>query len=577
MTLAREAPPPPPPRISAVSREVLVVGGGVGGCQAALDLANAGFKVYLAETSLSIGGTMAQLDKTFPTLDCSICILGPKLVEVAAHPDIELLTYATLEGIAGEAGHFEVDLVIKPRYVNMSKCVGCGTCATVCPVIVPSRWNLGLKPRKCIRIIFAQAVPLRATIEREYCIDCQMCVKACEHQAINLLYKPTSRRLTVGAIVLATGARPFDPAIKSEYGYGRLGGVVTSLEYERLVCATGPTQGSLVTPAGRPAQRVAFIQCVGSRDRRFLPYCSGFCCTASIKQAMLALEHEPEAAVTIFYNDIRTSGKGFEELYQRARHAGVRFIKGLPGQIREGEDGGPVIFYEDQRSGEAGAPGRGPGGAGRGAGGPPGAPAVCGPGPGERRPGLLPGAPSRAAAAGIHGAGGVPGRHLPGAPGYRRNGLPGERRRGPGHQNVCGPGRKSWLLQGEGQGPFRKAPALSLKLPPHPDMGRVKGREGTLSFSELKSRQIWKKKFSSTARKSPWKAGFCRGPGAEAWSSPTPTPGSAAAWTTTWSGPRCGPLRPGAGPPCASTSGAWGAAPGLTARAWKRWRTWPRP
>jgi heterodisulfide reductase subunit A len=291
------------------------------------------------------------LDKTFPTLDCSICILGPKLVEVAAHPDIELLTYAELKSIAGEAGGFEVDLVLKPRYVNMSKCVGCGSCTTVCPVIVPSRWNLGLKPRKCIRIIFAQAVPLRATIEREYCLDCQMCVKACEHQAINLLHKPATRRLRVGALVLATGARPFDPTIKSEYGYGRLEGVLTSLEYERLVCATGPTQGSLVTPAGRPAQRVAFIQCVGSRDRRFLPYCSGFCCTASIKQAMLALEHEPEAEVTIFYNDIRTSGRGFEELYQRARLSGVRFIKGLPGQIKAGVDGRPVIYYEDQKTG----------------------------------------------------------------------------------------------------------------------------------------------------------------------------------------------------------------------------------
>ena len=349
--LAREAPPPPRRRVTRLSREILVVGGGVGGCQAALDLANAGFKVYLADTSLSIGGTMAQLDKTFPTLDCSICILGPKLVEVASHPDIELLTYAVLERIQGSAGHFQIDLVLKPRYVNMSKCVGCGSCAEVCPVVVPSRWNLGLKPRKCIRIIFAQAVPLRATIEREYCIDCQMCVKACEHQAINLLYKPAPRRLTVGAVVLATGARPFDPGIKSEYGHGRLGGVVTSLEYERIVCPTGPTQGSLVTPEGRPVKSLAFIQCVGSRDRRFLPYCSGFCCTASIKQAMLALEHEPEAEVTIFYNDIRTSGKGFEELYQRARRAGVRFIKGLPGRIKEDEAGRPVIFYEDQGSG----------------------------------------------------------------------------------------------------------------------------------------------------------------------------------------------------------------------------------
>jgi heterodisulfide reductase subunit A len=351
LTLALEAREQPEIVGGPVCREVLVVGGGVGGCQAALDLADAGFKVYIAESSLSIGGTMAQLDKTFPTLDCSICILGPKLVEVAAHPNIELLSYANLSRIAGQAGGFDVEVTIQPRYVNMSKCVGCGTCTTVCPVIVPSRWNLGLKPRKCIRIIFAQAVPLRATIEKDYCIDCQMCVQACEHQAINLLYRPSLRRLTVGAIILATGARPFDPSIKSEYGYGRIPGVVTNLEFERIVCATGPTLGSLVTPDGRPVTRLAFIQCVGSRDRRFLPYCSGYCCTASIKEAMLALEHEPEAEVTIFYNDIRTSGKGFEELYLRARKAGVRFIKGLPGRISEDDQGRPVIHYEDQERG----------------------------------------------------------------------------------------------------------------------------------------------------------------------------------------------------------------------------------
>jgi heterodisulfide reductase subunit A2 len=351
LTLSLQTTEQPIISTEKVCRDVLVVGGGVGGCQAALDLADAGFKVYLAESSLSIGGTMAQLDKTFPTLDCSICILGPKLVEVAAHPTIELITYASLNRIAGQAGGFEVEVTIRPRYVNMSKCVGCGTCTTVCPVIVPSRWNLGLKPRKCIRIIFAQAVPLRATIEKDYCIDCQMCVKACEHQAINLLYHPSQRRLTVGAIVLATGARPFDPVIKSEYGYGRIKGVVTNLEFERIVCATGPTQGSLVNPSGEPVKRLAFIQCVGSRDWRFLSYCSGYCCTASIKEAMLALEHEPEAEVTIFYNDIRTSGKGFEELYLRARAAGVRFVKGLPGRIDADQEGRPVICFEDQERG----------------------------------------------------------------------------------------------------------------------------------------------------------------------------------------------------------------------------------
>jgi heterodisulfide reductase subunit A len=351
-TLAEEIPVVPGEALP--HREVLVVGGGVGGCQAALDLANAGIKVYLVESSLSIGGTMAQLDKTFPTLDCSICILGPKLVEAAAHPLIELLTFAEVTGIAGQAGHFSVDVTLKPRYVDMSKCVGCANCAQVCPVIVPSRWNLGLKSRKCIRIIFAQAVPLVATIEKEYCIDCQMCLDACEHGAIDLYCQPEERRLEVGAVLLATGARPFDPTIRSEYGYGRLPGVLTNLEFERLVCATGPTQGYLQTPAGQPVKRLAFIQCVGSRDQRFLPYCSGYCCTAAIKQAMLTLEHEPDAEVTIFFNDIRTSGKGFEELYLRAQAAGVRFIKGLPGRIEAGEAAPLVIVYEDQRGGRPG-------------------------------------------------------------------------------------------------------------------------------------------------------------------------------------------------------------------------------
>jgi heterodisulfide reductase subunit A2 len=342
------------PEAALPQQAVLVVGGGVGGCQAALDLAHAGIKVYLVESSLSIGGVMAQLDKTFPTLDCSICILGPKLVEAAAHPLIELLTFADLTGITGQAGNFVVDVTLKPRYVDMSRCVGCGSCARVCPVIVPSRWNLGLKSRKCIRVIFAQAVPLVATIEKEYCIDCRMCLEACEHEAIDLKSRSAARRLEVGAVILATGAKPFDPAIRSAYGYGAIPGVLTNLEFERLVCATGPTQGQLVTPAGQPVRRLAFIQCVGSRDRRFLPYCSGYCCTAAIKQAMLAREHDPEAEITIFFNDIRTSGKGFEELYQRAREAGVRFRRGLPGRIEMGADDRPVIIYEDQQGGGRG-------------------------------------------------------------------------------------------------------------------------------------------------------------------------------------------------------------------------------
>ncbi|HAY21220.1 FAD-dependent oxidoreductase [Desulfobacca acetoxidans] len=354
LLLALEAKTSFLPRPAEVHRSVLVVGGGVGGCEVALDLAKAGLKVYLLDESLSIGGNMAKLDKTFPTLDCSICILGPKLVEVATHPNIELLTYAELEQIAGEPGNFHVKVTLKPRYVDMTKCVGCGSCAEVCPVILPSRWNLGMKPRTCIRIIFAQAVPLRATIEKEYCIDCRQCAKTCGRQAINLDDVPRTLHLQVGAIVLATGAAPFDPSLKSEYGYGRLPQVLTNLEFERLVCASGPTSGSLVTHSGQPVRKLAFIQCVGSRDRRFLPYCSGYCCTASIKEAMLALEHDPTIEVTIFYNDIRTSGKGCEELYLRARAAGVRFVKALPGRICPDEGERPVIVYEDLETGRLG-------------------------------------------------------------------------------------------------------------------------------------------------------------------------------------------------------------------------------
>lgn len=347
LLLAATGAQPQPPPLRVGHQAVLVIGGGVGGCETALDLAKAGIKVYLLDESLSIGGTMAKLDKTFPTLDCSICILGPKLVEVANHPNIELLTYAQVKSIRGGPGNFLVDITLKPRYVDMSKCVGCGSCAEVCPVIVASRWNLGMKPRKCIRIIFAQAVPLRATIEKDFCIDCRLCAKTCGRQAINLDDVPRSRHLQVGAVVLATGATPFDPTIKSEYGYGRLPQVLTNLEFERLVCASGPTLGALVTPSGKPVRRLAFIQCVGSRDRRFLPYCSGYCCTASIKEAMLALEHDAAIEVTIFYNDIRTSGKGFEELYLRAQEAGVRFIKALPGRVEADAQGRPVVIYHE--------------------------------------------------------------------------------------------------------------------------------------------------------------------------------------------------------------------------------------
>ena len=340
-------------RRKKMEKRVLVIGGGVGGCQVALDLADGGYEVILVEKTLSLGGNMAKLDKTFPTLDCSICILGPRLVEVASHPNIELLTPAEVTEVSGEPGNYRVKVILWPRFVDMTRCSGCGKCAEVCPIVIPSEWNLDLKPIKAIHINFEQAVPLRSAITKEYCVECKLCEKVCEREAICLNDKPTEKVLQVGSIVLATGARPYSPISYGAYGYRYIPAVITNIEFERLVCATGPTGGSLITPEGAPARTIAFIQCVGSRNERYNRYCSGYCCTASIKEAILALEHEPYGHVTIFYNDIRTAGKGFEELYQRALDKGVRFIKGIPSKVEEDPyTKQPIIHYYDMKSGK---------------------------------------------------------------------------------------------------------------------------------------------------------------------------------------------------------------------------------
>ncbi len=337
------------------SEKVLIVGGGVGGCQAALDLADGGQEVILVEKTLSLGGNMAKLDKTFPTLDCSICILGPRLVEVANHPNIELLTPAELRKVSGVPGKYKVEIALWPRFVDMTKCSGCGKCAEVCPIVIPSDWNLDLKPVKAIHINFEQAVPLRSAISKEFCVECRLCEKVCERDAICLDDKPARKDLHVKAIIFATGASPYSPISYGAYGYGYIPAVITNIEFERLVCATGPTGGRLITPEGAPARTIAFIQCVGSRNERYNSYCSGYCCTASIKEAILALEHEPQGHVTIFYNDVRTAGKGFEELYQRAIEKGVRFVKGIPSFIEEDPcTRQPIIHFYDMKKGERG-------------------------------------------------------------------------------------------------------------------------------------------------------------------------------------------------------------------------------
>jgi len=322
---------------------VLIIGGGIAGMQASLDLADRGLKVYLVERTPSIGGRMAQLDKTFPTMDCSICILAPKMIDCSRHPNIQLLTYSEVKEVKGSAGNFTVKVVKKPRYVDETKCTGCGVCAENCPTEVPNEFDMGLGVRKAIYVPFPQAVPLICTIDEEHCLKhtlgiCGLCEKVCKAGAIDFDQKPQEITLNVSTIIVATGFELFNPSVINEYGYGRYENVLTSLEFERLLSASGPTGGHLIRPSdGKIAKKVAFIQCVGSRSLgRGFAYCSSACCMYATKEAILIKEHEPESEVFIFYIDLRVFGKGFQDFINRAKeHWGVEYVRGRPGVIIE--------------------------------------------------------------------------------------------------------------------------------------------------------------------------------------------------------------------------------------------------
>jgi heterodisulfide reductase subunit A len=341
-------------------KPVLVVGGGVAGIQAALDLADRGLKVHLVEKSPSIGGVMAQLDKTLPTMDCSICILAPKMIECSRHPNITIHTQSQVKEVAGGAGNFDVKVLKEPRSVDESKCTGCGICSQKCPTKVRNDWQEGLTDRKAVYIMFPQAVPLTATIDRDHCLYfqkgvCQLCSKVCPAGAIDYEQKPEEIDLNVSSIVVATGFQEYDPTELKEYGYGRFKDVLTAMEFERLVCASGPTSGHLNRPSdGKLAHRVAFIQCVGSRShKKGYPFCSSVCCMYATKEAVLIKEHEPASEVNIFYMDLKVFGKGFQQFVDRAKsHYGVIYIRGRPGEVRMN----PVtrdltIWYEDTNTG----------------------------------------------------------------------------------------------------------------------------------------------------------------------------------------------------------------------------------
>ncbi len=322
---------------------IVVIGGGIAGVQAALDLGDAGIKVFLVERSSSIGGHMAQLDKTFPTNDCSMCILSPKLVAVARHPNIELLTNSEVTQVDGERGNFKVRVIKHPRYVDEDKCVGCGDCATKCPVKVPNEFDEGLGTRKAIYIPFPQAVPLKYKIDKENCLFfkkgvCKVCSKICKAEAIDYDQEPEELELDAASIIVATGYDQMHPQLKREYGYGRYKNVIHTLEFERMLSASGPTAGKVQRPTDNEIpKKIVFIQCVGSRDIHNAEYCSRVCCMYAIKTAVIAKEHEPKIEdISILYIDMRTYGKNFEDYFYRARdEVGVNFYRGRPAEVNE--------------------------------------------------------------------------------------------------------------------------------------------------------------------------------------------------------------------------------------------------
>jgi len=338
-----------------VINKAMVLGGGIAGINAALDLAEMGFKVYLVEKKESIGGHMAQLDKTFPTLDCSICIEGPKMVDVARHPNIEIISFADLLSVEGYVGNFKVRIRKNPRYVIEENCTGCGECRDVCPIEYPNEWDMNMGVRKAISVPFDQAVPLVYTINKDYCIECYKCVDACgERQAIDFSQEPEEIELEVGTIIVTTGYDIYLPEEGNIYGYGKYSNVITSLEFERLILAAGPTGGHVIRASdGKRPNVVAFIQCVGSRDVNKYPYCSGFCCMYTLKHSIQLKEHYgDEVEVYIFYMDMRSNFKGYEEFYTRAREMGVNFIRGRVSRIFETPNKNLIIRAEDTLLGE---------------------------------------------------------------------------------------------------------------------------------------------------------------------------------------------------------------------------------
>ena len=327
--------------------DALVVGGGIAGMQTALDLADQGYQVALVEKEASIGGKMIALSKVFPTLDCCSCITTPKMSAVAHHSNIQLLTYHEVQNLTKTNAGFNAEVLKKPRYINEDDCTGCRQCEYACPINLPSAFDLDYGATKAVRVPFSTAVPQYAVLDIENCILCGKCEKACPVDCIDFTQQSETIEIQAKAVILATGFETTSHLAKKEYGADKNLNVINAMFMERLLAPTGP-YGRVIRPGdGKEPDSIAYVQCAGSRDTTLdVEYCSRVCCMYAIKQAMLLAGSLPLADITIYYMDIRTFGKGYEQFFQNAKAMGIQFVKGKVASIKQDENQNPVLRVE---------------------------------------------------------------------------------------------------------------------------------------------------------------------------------------------------------------------------------------
>ena len=349
--------------MAKASKSALVIGGGIAGIQASLDLADMGIHVDMVEKKPCIGGRMAQLDKTFPTNDCSICILAPKLSECYRHPNIKIHSFSEVQKVDGSAGNFTVDVLKHARYVKEDECINCGICAEKCPMRVDDEFDRQLRKRKAIYMYYLQGVPAIMTIDKEKCLyltkdACRICEKACERNAIDFEQKDEVVTLNdIGSIIVAAGYNLIEDVenkVLKNYGYKKYRNVVTAMEFERMECASGPQEGHLKRFSdGETPKKIAFLQCIGSRNDRSNKYCSSICCMYTTKEAMIAYEHDNNLESYVFYIDMRAGGKGFQNFLKRgAEQYNIKYIKSKAAQVQIDNEENPIIVYEDLETAE---------------------------------------------------------------------------------------------------------------------------------------------------------------------------------------------------------------------------------